>query len=117
MYIDRMVNLIEKICASAKLSKTEKSDALGETVYSILCQGEIDGIEYGDSNQRFHRLIPTSEEKDKTIIVRKEMLEGAQRLNQILCNTRIKWDGSDVKAEDIRSLQAELERRAIVVNE
>lgn len=115
MYIDRMIDLIKSICGSSKLSAAKKSNALEEVVYSILCQGEIEGIEHGDSNANFHEARLTSEQKDKTIVVWKEMLESAQRLNEILIKTRIKWDGSDVKVKDIQDLQEELDRRGIVV--
>lgn len=115
MYIDRMIEVIKSICASSKLSKTEKSKALGEVITSILCQGEIEGIEDGDSSANFHEWRSTSEQKDKTIVVQKDMLESAQRLNNILRSTRIKWDGSDVEAKDIELLQDELDRRGIVV--
>lgn len=115
MYMDRMVSLIETICASSKLSKTEKSDALEEVVYSVLCQGEIEGIEHGDSNANFHEMLLMSEEKDKTIVVRKQMLEGAQRLNKILRKTRIEWEGSGVKAKSIQFVQDELDRRGIAI--
>jgi hypothetical protein len=46
----------------------------------------------------------------------KELLESAQRLNKILHNARIKWDGSEVKTEDIQALQDELDRRGIVLS-
>jgi hypothetical protein len=115
MYIDRMIHLIERICASSKLSKTQKSEALEEVVFCTLCEGEIEGIEHGDSNANFHEVRLTSEQKNKTIVVRKEMLESAQRLNTILRDTRIEWDGSDVEATDIQSLQNELDRRGIVI--
>ncbi len=115
MYIDRMIDLIEDVCKCSKLSKTEKSNALEEVVLTILYEGEAEGIEHGDSNANFHEARLTSEEKNKTIVVRKEMLESAQRLNKILQKTRIKWDGSEVKAKDIQFLQDELDRRGIVV--
>src|SRR6266576_2289962 len=104
MYIDRMIHLCKNICAS-KLSKTDKSEALEEVVYCILCQGEMEGIEHGDSSANFHEARLTSEQKNKTIVVHKDMLESAQRLNNILRNARIKWDGSDVEAKDIQFLQ------------
>jgi len=115
MYIDRMIDLIGNICACSKLSKTEKSQALEEVVISILCQGETEGIEHGDSFATWHDARLTSEEKDKTILVHKDLLESAQRLNKILRKARIKWDGSWVKAKDIQCLQDELDRRGIVV--
>ena len=97
------------------LSETEKSDALEEVGYCVLCQGVTDGIEYGDSIAKFHKLRATSEQKDKTIVVRKQMLESAQRLNEILRKTGIKWVGSGVTAKGIQSLQDELDRRGIAM--
>jgi hypothetical protein len=115
MYIDRMIGLIEDICASSKLSKAEKSEALGEVVILVLSEGEVEGIEHGDSNANLHEARLQSEEKNKTIVVRKELMESAQRLNKILHKTGIKWDGSEVKPKDIQLLQDELDRRGIVV--
>lgn len=116
MYIHRMVDLIQSICSSSKLSKAEKSEALEEIVLNILCEGEIAGIEHGDSkNATFHEGRLRPEEKDKTIVVRKEMLESAQRLNKILRNTRIKWDGSGAEAKDVQFIKDELDRRGIAL--
>jgi hypothetical protein len=115
MYIDRMVDLVHSICASSKLSKREKSEALEEALCGILYVGEMEGIEHGDSNETFHKELLWSERKDKTIVVRKRMLQAAQRLNQILNNTRIKWDGSEVEAKHVQFIQDELDRRGIVV--
>jgi hypothetical protein len=114
MYIDRMIDLIEEICAS-KLPKAQKSNALEEVVIGILCQGEIEGIEHGDSNATFHDVRRTVEEKDKTIVVRKELLDSAQRLNKILRTTSIEWDGSEVEAKSVQFFQDELDRRGIIV--
>ena len=77
--------------------------------------GEIEGIERGASNANVHDLRPRSEEKDKTIVVRKDMLESAQRLNKIVQKARIEWEGSDVTPKHIQSLQDELDRRGIAV--
>jgi hypothetical protein len=115
MFMDRMVNLIENICASSKLTNAQKSEAFAEVVYCLLSEGECEGIEHGDSSAAFHEFRGHTEQKTKTIVVMKEMFESAQRLNKLLRNTRIKWDGSDTKPEDIQSLQDELDRRGVVL--
>lgn len=116
-YVSRMVDLVESICASSELSTTEKSDALEEVIVGVLCQGEIEGSEFGDSSAMFHPLRPTSEEKDKTIVIEREQLMSAQRLNKIIGRTRIQWDGSNVGEKEVKFIQDELDRRGIKVPE
>jgi hypothetical protein len=94
----------------AKLSDEELPAALRMIATNALSGG------CGSTKQFDNWMNPGhTEQKTKTIVVMKEMFESAQRLNKLLRNTRIKWDGSDTKPEDIQSLQDELDRRGVVL--